>query len=140
MLKSREKVLIPVKRTEIAPQPNTNEMYSDRAFIILPTILVVNATSLFKPAALQQLHADMMSLQVDVAIVTETWFKPAHKTELKATPGCNCYCHDRTGCKGGGVAVYSTESVDMQLYMSATNESNLELSGLKLNLAADTCI
>ena len=101
-------------------------MYNDRAFIIPPTILLVNATSLFKPAAVQQLCADMMSSQVDVAIVTKSWFKPAHKTELTAIPGYNCYHHDRTGCKGRGVMVYITESVDSQLYMSATNESKLE--------------
>ena len=70
-------------------------------------ILFINATSLAKPEALSQLQVDMLSLDVDVGLVAETWMKQSkHHDSLFATSGYSLIRQDRSKRKGGGVLAY----------------------------------
>jgi hypothetical protein len=40
----------------------------------LPVFLLLNATSLAKQNAKEQLLADILNVQADIALVTESWF------------------------------------------------------------------
>jgi len=67
------------------------------------SLYVFNAAGLAKPHAIEQLTADIASYQSDIAIVTETHFKAHGATNI---PGYTLYRRDRTGRRGGGVAIY----------------------------------
>jgi hypothetical protein len=67
---------------------------------------VVNATSVVKPGALQQLAIDLTQFRTCVAIVTETWFNSKHCDQLVNIDGYVLHRKDRYKKKGGGVAIY----------------------------------
>ena len=67
---------------------------------------ILNATSLAKPNAFQQLLTDTDSIGADIVIVTETWFKRTHPDETFNKPGFVCFRKDREGRRAGGVCAY----------------------------------
>ena len=77
----------------------------NQRFQSAPKLYVLNPTSLAKPHALQHLHADLLSYNSEVAIISETWFKKHHADQTVALPGYSLHRHDRTKLRGGGVAI-----------------------------------
>ena len=67
-----------------------------------PTLYVLNAASLAKPHALEQLRTDLCGYNIDIALITETHFKQKHSSTLTNIPGYTAIRHDR---KKGGVEV-----------------------------------
>ena len=56
-----------------------------------------------KPHAVEQLSADLINYNVDIAAVTETHLKAKHTDSIVAISGYTLHRRDRTGRKGGGV-------------------------------------
>lgn len=104
-----------------------------------PVILLINPTSLAKPHALQHLQADILSHDVDIAAVTESWLKSHHLDQNFTVQGYNLYRLDRLKRKGGGVCLYIRASFsDIQL-LNLNNvcgyNSLFELLFVKLKLS-----
>ena len=76
------------------------------SFLTPPSIYVLNATSLPKPGAVQQLAAELKSYGTSVAIITETHLKKKHTDNIVSISDYTLYRRDRAGRRGGGVAVY----------------------------------
>ena len=57
---------------------NVNTTINNNSGLIPPSIYLLNATSIAKPHAIQQLHADVLLNAVDVTIITESWLKAHH--------------------------------------------------------------
>ena len=71
-----------------------------------PSLYVLNASSLAKPHALQQLQADLTGYAIDIAIISETHFKKKHIDSAVSIDDYNLARRDREGRRGGGVAAY----------------------------------
>ena len=52
-----------------------------------PSLYVINAAALSKPHAVEQLSADLINYNVDIAAVTETHLKAKHTDSIVAIPG-----------------------------------------------------
>ena len=50
------------------------------------TLYLLNATSLAKHCAIQQLGVDIMQLQPRVVLITETWFNSKHSNDCVSHP------------------------------------------------------
>jgi len=92
-------------------------------FDVPPTPLVLNPTSLAKPHTLPSLHADMLSIGVEVALVSETWFQLHHSTTFTDLPGYVAYRLNRRRRRGGVVAVYVTTGIPTQLCPDLHNDA-----------------
>jgi len=68
---------------------------------LIPSLLVLNLTSLAKPNVIQQLHTDIISHGAHIAVITETWCKNRHSVEITQLSGHMCYRKDRVARVGG---------------------------------------
>jgi len=92
-----------------------------------PSIYVINAAALSKPHAIEQLTVraieqltvrwrEVNNYNIDLAAVTETYFKAKHCDSIVAIPDYTLLRRDRTRHRGGGVAVYARiESGDLAI-------------------------
>lgn len=94
---------VPRVNTVNAPRP-----YTDR---LLPKLYVLNAASLAKPHAIEQLSTELSSLDIDIALITETHLKGHHSEGSFSIQGYTCVRRDRVGRRGGGVAAYVRNDV-----------------------------
>jgi len=97
---------IPIHRTMTDNNGNTAQSESRPSVDYRPSLYVINAASLSKPYAVQQLTVDLSSCNVDIAAVTETHLKAKHTDSSVAIPGYILLRRDRLRRKGGGVALY----------------------------------
>src|SRR6218665_3209204 len=74
-----------------------------------PSIYIINANSIAKTHALEQLTADMLAYDIGIAIVTETKLKAKHRTETFAIKGFQLFRRDRPDRGGGEVAIYVSD-------------------------------
>jgi len=72
----------------------------------LPTIYLLNPTSLAKPHAIQQLTTDVQSYDADTVVISESWLKQRHSNEAFSIPGFDIFRRDRPRRRGGGVTIY----------------------------------
>ena len=93
---------------------------------------MINATSLAKPHAVQQLAADMIAYNIDLALISETWFKSHHNDAMLAIPGYNLFRRDRARRRGGGVAIYVKSSLLASVYIPCNDDSIYEVLWIKL--------
>jgi hypothetical protein len=109
----------------------------------LPTLYVLNAASLAKPHAIEQLSAELIGYSVDVVVVSETHPKKKHADSVVQIPEYSIFRRDRPGRKDGGVAIYIRCSIPasewypvpdldpmyemlwVQLFMSAARRSSV---------------
>src|SRR6218665_2735384 len=68
------------------------------------SIYALNMCSLAKAHAKDQLHADLLNYNIDIAIISETHLKRHHKDEIFAIDGYHLFRRDRIGRRNGGVA------------------------------------
>ena len=108
-------------------------------FSAAPTLYVLNPTSLAKPRALQHLHADLAANNIDVAIISETWFKSTHSNQVIAIPGYTLYRRDRTKRRGGGVAIYIRDDVGCSLFSPSIQDDRLESLWIKSRIQTSDC-
>ena len=88
-------------------------------------ILFIDATSLAKLEALSQLQVDMLSHDVDVGLVAETWMKQnKHQDSLFAISGYDLIRQDRSKRKGGGVLAYIKNELKAERITTSRSCSN----------------
>ena len=63
---------------------------------VLPTIYLLNPTSLAKPHAIQQLTTDVLTYDADTVVITESWLKQRHTIAAFTIPGFDIFRRDRT--------------------------------------------
>ena len=104
----RKRVLV-----RVVPSPTTERQSAGQSTNPAPTnsksvppLYTLNAAALSKPGAIEHLSADLKSYNIDVAVITETHFKQKHQDSIIGIEGYTVYRRDRTGRRGGGVAVY----------------------------------
>jgi hypothetical protein len=70
-----------------------------------PLIFILNTCSIVKPHAFDQLKSDIVDLNPDVVVLTETHMNSRHPSELFSFPGYIFFRKDRCKRKGGGICV-----------------------------------
>jgi len=107
-------------RDDTRPQPNT---------IFPGAIYVVNARSLAKNHAINQLHAELLGYDIDIAIVTETFFKKRHTAAASAIKGYRTHRRDRPDRRQGWVAIhmYVSEDIPSSDCQIQTDQNQFEL-------------
>jgi len=118
-----DRVLIPVNLT----LSDTSDQ------IQLPKIYVLNATSLAKPTALQKLYCDLINYNIDVCVITETWFKHKHDVCFTSLAGYTLFRRDREGRKGGGVAIYVRHSLCSKLFPHQVTRKDIEITWVEIS-------
>ena len=93
----------------------------------VPSLYVLNAAALAKPHAAESLAADLSSYDVEVAVITETHFKTRHNDSVVGVPGYRLLRRDRTGRRGGGVALYVRVDQQSTLWTCTTDDTAYEL-------------
>ena len=78
-------------------------------------LYLLNANSLIKDSAMEQLRDDLLYHQVDVAVITETHLNSRHTSESFAIEGYDLLRRDRGRRDSGGVAVYAAHQVLLEL-------------------------
>ena len=109
-----------------------------RDAFILPGLYIINACSIAKPYALEQLYAEMKSYELDVAIVTETHLKKHHLEKAIQINGYRLYRRDRLGRRAGGVAVLVAEALRASEQEVTGYTRTLELLWVKVTLPGRT--
>ena len=127
-----------VQRDDALPTINRGSATSD-GFATAPTLYVINPTSLAKPHALQNLHADLIANNIEIAIVSESWFKTSHTNQAVSIPGYHLFRRDRPKRRGGGVAIYVTDKVNCSIHTPTVLDDQLESLWIKTRIENRTC-
>ena len=102
-----------------------------------PTIYLVNATSLVKPAATELLAQDLVVNNVTVGIICETWFRNFMLDTHLSVENYVLYRKDRLSRKGGGVCMYvSSQVFSKQLQLPSDSNANFELLAVLCSLGS----
>ena len=91
------------------------------------SLYVLNAQSLAKPHALQQLTADLIAYDANVAVITETHLKCKHSVEAFQIGGYTSIRRDRKRRRCGGVMIYALNELNLQPWTSLTDNSDYDL-------------
>ena len=88
----------------------------------MPKLLLLNARSLKKSLALSALHADLISNNIEISVITETWFDDTISIDFSYIKSYQCFRSDRSRnnsykSTGGGVCVYVSSQINAtQIY------------------------
>ena len=89
-----------------------------------PSIYLINAASIAKPHAMQQLRAEISSLKPEVVVVTESWLTGNHTNELFDMPDYVLFRQDRAQRRvngrlrhGGGVAIWVQKQYATRIFI-----------------------
>jgi hypothetical protein len=111
-----------------------NSAEQDRTFAIsTPSLYLLNAAALTKPHAREQLAADLIGSQIDVAIVTETHFKLKHTNDAVSIDHYTLHRRDRIGRRGGGVAVYVRTTLQSVQWSYTADNRTCELLWVRID-------
>ena len=91
-----------------------------------PRIYVLNAASLAKPHAIEQLQTELDSFSIDIAFISETHFKSKHKSDAFNISGYQIIRRDRNGRKGGGVALITKIGLNASAIVVANDITDYE--------------
>lgn len=105
----------------------------------LPVFLLLNATSLAKQNAKEQLFADILNVHADIALVTESWFTCNYSDDDLGLDGFTLYRRDRPRRKGGGICVYARSSVSCCIYQPANVADCKEVEIMWVQLQYSNC-
>ena len=94
----------------------------------IPSVYILNPTSLAKPHAVELLAADVNAYGADVVVITESWLKKRHPDNMFSIPGYNIFRRDRPKRRGGGVAIYIRDGIEA----SVCNELNTSDTRIEL--------
>lgn len=93
----------------------------------LPTIILLNATSLAKNCAIQQYHSDLLSFSADIGLVTETWLTNNHSSAQFSIENFTTFRRDRVGRRGGGVAAFVNGKLPSYIVSTPSSSSVCEV-------------
>jgi len=103
-----------------------------------PTLYVFNAWSIAKPHAIEQLTAELIGYDVDIAVISETHLKPSkHNDSVVNIGGYTLFRRDRQGRKGGGVAIYVRRSLSAAVWPIPDLDPLYELLWVKVTRGND---
>ena len=94
----------------------------------------VNATSLKKNNALQLLQSDILSHNVDIILITETWFSSKQADTVLSLQNFNLFRLDRKGRRGGGVSIYVNCDVSATVIEPSPYVCDVEVLWLKCTM------
>jgi len=97
-----------------------------------PALYVLNAAAVTKPNAVQHLAADLVGYGTDIAVVTETHLKQRHDDCLFGVDGHVLFRRDRTGRRGGGVAVYVSSRLQATVWVCPHDVADHELLWIRV--------
>lgn len=101
-----------------------------------PTLYVLNAAALAKPGAIDHLAADLKSCSASIAVITETHFKQKHTDSVIGIDGYTVFRRDRTGRRGGGVALYVQSDIVSSIWSpSSVDNRALELLWVRVGVS-----
>jgi hypothetical protein len=100
-----------------------NSSLSKKLFTL--SVYFVNATSLAKFNALQNLGSELSSLSIDIALVAESWFNSKHSDDIVNIDNYTLFRRDRIGRLGGGVCAYVRSNIDAQFHISPQSFNNV---------------
>ena len=98
----------------------------------LPSLYVFNAAGLDKMHAIEHLAADLVSYDVDIAVITETHFKSRHTDSVVGVDGYATFRRDRTGRRGGGVALYVRSTIQATAWTYSADDRMYELQWIRV--------
>jgi hypothetical protein len=112
-----------------------------RSAVQPPLIYLLNATSICKAHALQNLQVDLEAYNVDVCLITESWLKQHHVDQLFLIQGYNLIRRDRRGRKGGGVCMYISNRFNYNVFTPTNDDSNFEVLWARVtNCLNSSCV
>jgi hypothetical protein len=134
----RPKCLLSVNVTTLI-KPSNGYVHSkstfNNSFITVPSLYVLNPTSLSKPHAKDHIATDLLSYNTDIALIAETWYKGHHTDSAVAIQGYNIYRKDRLRRRGGGVCIYITNRVEAYRYQpNHVNHDKFEVVWIRTKL------
>ena len=97
----------------------------------------VNATSLAKSNAVQQLHTDIVEHDVNVALVAESWFTAKHCDENIEIDQYKLFRCDHVCRKVGGICAYVRAHYRCQIVRPTANHNLIEIMWLKIDVGND---
>ena len=121
--------LVHIKRVALPPSRPSAHLQPQLPLtdVLTPSLYVLNASSLAKPHALQQLEADLKGYDADVAVISETHFKKKHADSAVSLTDYTLARKDREGRRGGGVAVYAPKNLTVSVINFKDDMPNYEL-------------
>ena len=124
----RTPTLLQITRTDYSSTPTAvNARASVLPATSAPSLYVLNAAALSKPGAVDHLAADLKCCGASVAVITETHFKKKHTDSVIGIDGYTVFRRDRTGRKGGGVALYVQATIPSTIWSPSVPNSNNHL-------------
>ena len=121
-------------RHEDAPNVMSDDYLINNNPELHPTLFLLNASSLGKPHAIDQLCADLISFQPGLAIIVESWLKKHHSDAGFSVPGYRLYRKDRQGRRGGGIAIYCRNDIQASTFIPSTpDRPEFEVLWLRVN-------
>jgi len=116
--KERRRVLTCIKRYQSC------SLNADIGHRNIPSVYILNPTSLAKPHAIELLAADVKAYGADVVVITESWLKIRHPDNMFSISGYNIFRRDRPKRRRGGVVIYIRDDIEAfvckELYTSDT--------------------
>jgi len=106
-------------------KPQAVEQFAaDLSVSASPTLYVLNAAALSKPGAIEHLATDLQSTSAAIAVITETHFKQRHTDSVIGIDGYTVFRRDRTGRRGGGVALYVESTIHSTIWSPSWIDDN----------------
>src|SRR6218665_3618241 len=135
--RGRNLVAVPVSpaaspRTDVGPPLGLTAFPS--------SIYAINVCSLAKANAKAQLQADLVSYNIDIAIISESHLKKHHKDEICAIEGYQLFRRDRIGRIRGGVAIYARDHLRATICSISNDQRDLELLWVRISTEGGTVL
>ena len=98
----------------------------------------MNASLIVKPDAIEQLTTDLQRCDIDIAIISESHVKKKRVSSCINIEGYELFRRDRNGRKGGGVVIFSRQSLAAAVWSTPGIDPVFELMRIKIPNAAAT--
>src|SRR6218665_2347253 len=131
----RQLVAVPVAKSD-SPKLAVKDRLDSIAYP--SSIYALNMCSLAKSHAKDQLHADLLNYNIDIAIISETHLKRHHKDEIFAIEGYHLFRRDRIGRRNGGVAIYAKHQLSASICTITGDRLEFELLWLRVDVEGVT--
>ena len=119
------------KPRELAAATNSKRLNGNPS-TAAPSLYVFNAAGLEKLNAVEHFASDLVSYNVDVAVISETHFKVCHTDSVVGVPGYNLFRRDRRGRRGGGVALYVRSTLQASTWSYSADDRTYELQWVRV--------
>jgi len=123
----------PKGRASVLSRPSVAQHLSTADAEHAPTLYVLNAAAITKPSAIEHLTADLVSYNIDMAVITETHLKKKHADHRFAVDDYTLIHRDRVRRRGGGVAVYINKRLSADVWTWPGDSPEIELLWVRVH-------